>query len=96
MTIDTTEARVAALSSVNEDFAKLAGEQRLEIARLREALEHIDTMCTEEINARWPPSMRSGTDTTKGSRIYPLLDMPRRIARAALKEKAKAQQGAGQ
>lgn len=38
-----TESRVAALRSVNDDFAKLAGEQRLRIAELEAALERIAT-----------------------------------------------------
>jgi len=84
---NTTDAIIQGLYD-----AKRAGnlaELRQAAARLRsmeEALRHIDEMCTAEIEARFPVSMRSKSEaeSAKGSRIYPLLVMPRNIARAVL------------
>ena len=77
--------------ALKAEAASRLSEMDAEVKRLREALENIAQTCTDEINARWPPTMRGSVNTTKGSKIYPLLDMPRRLARAALEHQQKGE-----
>ena len=62
-------------------------QQAAEIARKDAALEAICNLCQGEIDARWMAGNYSMTETeaAHGSRLYPLLSLPRNIARQALK-----------
>lgn len=61
-------------------------EAKLAVAR--EALEGIADLCNDEIEARFvkPHSDGAGRRAMQKSRIYPLLQMPRDLARQALEE----------
>lgn len=53
-----------------------------------EALKAIDDLCTGEIKVRFGTgSTKTEAELARGSKIYPLLVVPRNIARSALKER---------
>lgn len=61
------------------------------VLSLREALETIAEACDAEIKTRFHSDSKSETEVAGASRIYPLLALPRNIARVALAAASPAQ-----
>lgn len=82
-----SECRCSTFAHLPPDTSPVTPASDERVKRYRIALEAIDDLCSDEIKARFGnDSSLTEEQCAKGSRIYPLLLVPRNIARAALNE----------